>query len=302
MAQEPTGHGAADTAAEAAREAAKAGELAMDALNKVMVACSPSRRAAGCLARLGNVFTEKGFKRFSWGMGLLGDALLVVAQALALIVSIVAAIKCKEWVYPFYGIAMAGLLLALQYAASRFLEITDAYVNGWRSRIGVGLLSPCLAWVMVIVGFLLVLGGFMQGVRADYWQAFWKAIGACAALDVLAWALVHPGMANVGVENEVRGPAEALDLLALLVKVCLRIVPLVFGLGMIAGVIWMVTGMVRIIRMEDVSSAMGAYFFIAGTALLPLASLLVAFSVRLNLGIAEAILSVPGKIDALRNK
>jgi hypothetical protein len=300
MAQEPKGHGASDTAAEAAREAAQAGELAMDALNKVMTACSPGRRAAGCLARIGNVFTENGFRRFSNGMGLFGDALLVIAEALVLLISIVAAIKCKEWVYPFYGVVLMGLLLGLQYAASRFLEITNAYIAGWRTRIGIAPLPAALAWTMVSVGLLLVLGGIVQAVRADYWEAFWKALGACAALDLMAWALIHPGIANVGVEEQVRGPAEALDVVAFLLKVILRIVPMVFGFGILAGVIWLVTGMVQVIRMADVSSATGAYVFVAGTALLPLVSLLVALPVRMHLGAIEAVLGIPGKLDALR--
>jgi len=300
MTPEPTGQGAADAAAEAARETAKAGELVMDALKKIMTACSPGRWAAGCLARLANVFSEAGFKRFSGGMGLLGDALLVVAQALVLFTSVVAAIKCKEWVYPFYGIAMVGLLLALQYAASRFLEITDAYITGWRTRIGIAPLPAFLAWVMVLVGVLLVLGGLVQAVRADDWPMFWKMLGACVALDLLAWGLVHPGMANVGVEREARGAAEALDVLAFLVKVFLRIVPMAFGFGVLAGVIWLVTGMVEVIRMADVSSVMGAFAFVVGTSLLPVATLLAALAARLNLGIADAILSIPGKIDALR--
>jgi hypothetical protein len=300
MAQEPKGHGTADTAAEAAREAAKAGELAMDALNKVMAACSPGRRAAGCLARAGNVFTENGFRRLSGGMGLFGDALLVVAEALVLLTSIVAAIKCKEWVYPFYGIALMGLLLGFQYAASRFFEITNGYIAGWRSRIGIAPLPACLAWVMVVAGLLLVLGGIVQAVRADYWDIFWKALGACVALDLMAWALIHPGIANVGVEDQVRGPAEALDVVSFLVKVLLRIVPMVFGFGILAGVIRLVMGMVQVIRTADVSSATAAFVFVAGASLLPVASLLVALSVRLHLGIAEAILAIPARLDSSR--
>ena len=106
--------------------------------------------------------------------------------------------------------------------------------------------------------------------------------------------------ANVGVEDQVRGPAEALDVVSFLVKVLLRIVPMVFGFGILAGVIRLVMGMVQVIRTADVSSATAAFVFVAGASLLPVASLLVALSVRLHLGIAEAILAIPARLDSSR--
>lgn len=292
---------AAQAAEEAAREVAKAGELAADALNKALTYFSPARRLGAALSRLGRVFTENGFRRLAGGMGLFGDGLFILVEALVVVLAIGAAIKQGDWVLAPLGFGLVGLLLAIQYIASRFLELNDSYIKLWPSRMGIPTLPGALAWLVAIGGLLYFLSTF-EGLRAEPrgWEAFWLGFGAWVGANFLAWSFLHPGLANVAIERDTRGPAEALDILSYLAKLWLRLVSMIFGFAVLGGVVWLIMGMVELFKDGQLTTTTSAITFIIWIGFLPLLAYIGTLIVRYHISLGEAILSLLGKGEAKR--
>jgi hypothetical protein len=289
---------AAQAAEEAAREAVQAGELAVDALGKALAYFSPARRAASMFARVGRVFSENGFRRFATGMGLVGDALCIVVGLLFLALGIGAAIKLEKWVFILYGIGLTGLMLALQYISCRFIELNERHVRSWPTRLGIPVLPGALAWLASVAGLLFFIWQLTELIQFRAWQPFWLGFGVWFGANLVAWSLMHAGLANVAVEQEARGAGEALDIASYLAKQVMRVVPMVFGFAVIGAVVWLIVGMVEIFRDGLYDTATDATLFVVAVGFLPVAACALGLAARLVIGLCEAILSLAGRNPA----
>lgn len=295
MADDVKNDDATKAAEEAAREVAQAGELALDALSKALRHFSPARKLGAAFARLGQVFTENGFRRLANGMGLLGDGLFVLVVLLVAIVSVGAAIKFKQWFFLLKGLGLVLLLLAVQYMASRFLELNDRYIKLWSTRIGTPTLPGALAWLASVGGLLFLVAQLRDVINFDVWQPFWLGLAVWVGANFLAWSLLHPGLANVTVEQDTRGAAEALDILSYLAKQSLRLVSMVFGFAVLGGVVWLIGSMIDLFKNGIEDAHLAPVGFLIWVGILPLLSYVGIVFVRYNIGLGEAILSLLGK-------
>jgi hypothetical protein len=201
----------------------------------------------------------------------------------------------KQWIFLLYGLGFVGLFLALQYIACRFRELIDAYIRQWTTRVGLPALPGTLAWLASAAGLLCFIEQLSKAVDMEAWEPFWVGLGVWGGSNLVAWALVHPGLTNVTVEKDTRGPAEALDLLAYLTKLVLRLVSVVFGLGVLGGAVWLVVAIVGLFQDEQYDTAKSALLYLSCVGMLPLLAYIGALILRYSIGIGEAILSLGGK-------
>jgi hypothetical protein len=230
---------------------------------------------------------------------LLGQYALLLAQALCLVIGLSAAIKLSSWEFLLTGVGAALLLLVLQYTAGRFLNAGDALIRSSASRVASVAFLDCLALLLVATGIYLLVQGIMQ----KEWSAFFKGLGLFALCDALAYVALNPTMANTAISEGLTAGEEALGILSFGVKAIVAVVPAVFGVGAVIGAVALAISLVPLLKERGTPvDSFEATILTVGCACLPLAAYVFFAFYHLGLDLMRAVLSIPGKLDALARK
>ena len=135
-------------------------------------------------------------------------------------------------------------------------------------------------------------------------------IGAVIAFGYLAILSLHPAALGLSMVPEVSLGEEAIGIISFLLRVLLRAVPVLFGLGVIIGglgLAWVCGLGLGASRAEGPSDyillmAAGVRRLLYASAALPLVAYLAFLLGNLILGLWHAVLSLPAKVDGLAAK
>jgi GYF domain 2 len=190
-----------------------------------------------------------------------------------------------------------------QYVGSRFLDAGRRLIDGAPSEVASRTFLTCYG-LLATVGALV---GLIDGIRQLFESATRVEGGIAIGLSLLllyaAGASLNPSSLNVTVRSEASAGEEAIGVLMFLVKLPLRLVPFMFGVGSLVGlglalyfVFHLASDDLPFIAIQATTLTPG----ILGVALLPLASYLGFLFVYLLIAVLSAILQVPLKLDALK--
>lgn len=262
------------------------------------------RLVRGLLNALGKVFTE----------GTLGTAdrvarqtghLAFMAAAILLVFSyLFLGIRADSFRYAFGALLLlAPAAMVLHYLAVLFLDAGTSLLRKSPSELS----SPAVLTFFALAFFAGSVFCFVMGlygvITGNSLLAFGLWLGGAAVLLYACGVALNPATVYVETGANLSAGEEALGIVMFLVKIPIRLVPFLFGVGSLVGVFVAVYLLYRVFAAEPLYVAGEAdliHHGVLSVALLPFAAY-VSFALSyLLVDVLRAVLKIPAKIEALR--
>ncbi|HEX9730671.1 MAG TPA: DUF4339 domain-containing protein [Thermoanaerobaculia bacterium] len=290
------------TAARRARQLGDAGEQAET---------MPHIRMVGRLLEvLKGVFHEAFLDQIDSGARRVGHIAYVAAALLFFLFYSVLAVKVDS-MQIFFGALLGILPLAVvgHYTAVMFLDAGSRLIPSLPSRLFSAAFLRCTGLIFFFGALGPLLGGLFLLVKTNDWATFGVSLAVSAVLVYMGAVCLNPASLSVEVDEKAGAGEEALGILSFVMKMMLRLSPIVFGVGAGAGVGAAVYLLVLVLRDEFLSLGFPIVADLTVTeltgqilavGLVPFLAYLAFVFLYLVLDVLRAILSVPGKLDAMR--
>lgn len=277
----------------------------MDAMNtsetNVAPACFPVRLGDRLLDIIRAQLTPERYARTEQALVLAGRIAVIFAAAVGFCYGMVRGIRGNESIPIFWGFAWVPVALLLQYSAMKFADAGSRLIRTSPSEMASEAFLKCIAIILLLGGVVVLIAGIVMAIKWSVWYYLWAGVGVFCLSELIVCLCLNPGaMLNIKIESSTAGQ-EAIGVMSFLIKTGIRIVPIVYGVGAICGALVMLGGLVQLLRdyypQELFQSGTN---MLIGATLWPLASYLIFIFIYLGIDMAHALLSVPGKLDALR--
>jgi hypothetical protein len=228
------------------------------------------------------------------------------------------AIRLKSPAQLMYGAGFVLLLIIVQYAAHKFLGAVKTLTKSSPSRLTSKAFLRCVALISEMMGLL-----FLALLAVNAWQSWsfvpvFIGLGICVLCEALAYVAIHPSLVSVTISEDASAGEEAIGIISFFVKAFIRVIPLVFGTGVLVGTIALLLSIFnpsaadseaivlfcRIPGMRAIFELLSITLRVPGAAALVLASALVPFVgyilfalYCLVVEVLRSILSLPGLIE-----
>lgn len=135
-----------------------------------------------------------------------------------------------------FGIGAASVLAVLQYSARRIAGVLERLDRATVSRMPSPVFLDCCALLSFVGSLLALVGCTVFAVSTqDFGLIFWAVI-VFILLEYLAVVALNPESLGLTVTAEATAGEEAIGILSFLVKLGIRAVPVLFGVGVLWGV------------------------------------------------------------------
>jgi hypothetical protein len=167
---------------------------------------------------------------------LTGHYVLYAAMVLFLGVQIVLGVHGKSLGAVLLGFGGAALLAVLQYAAGRIPAALERLDRAAVSRMPSPVFLDCLALLSFLAGLAGLVGWTVHAVQTQDFAWILPAVTAFILFQYLGVATLNPESLHLAVSSDATAGEEAVGILSFFVKLGLRAVPVVFGVGVLGGV------------------------------------------------------------------
>jgi len=229
---------------------------------------------------------------------------LIVAAGLGLFCGIAGALKWDAlspfligavWL-PFVGVA--------QFTAYKVMPAAKDMIRSAGSALSLQAMLACIALWSLLLGAIMLLGFTFGAIRLDSFSLFGIGIGLFLAYELVLWLCLNPALLNIDLRPASSIGGEALGIIAFKMKLNLRLVPILFGVGVMVGDFGLLACVINLFRggMDSMAGLWPSALLVVGAAMLPLIGYVFFALGQLMLELARATLSLPGKLDALAGK
>lgn len=239
---------------------------------------------------------------------------VIAAAALAPICAIIGIIRSGSATPLVPGLMLLVGVVVAQYVAARFFAANEALLSVSTVRISSLALLDCVALLALLGAVAILVGAIVTCIQFTAWQPLPPALVTAALWVYFAGIALHPESVNVS-KGEAGGGEEAIGLMTFFLRAMIKILPVYFFLLVAVGVLIAALGpfdlagpMLSLTRIVPVPFA--EYFGVAGgfagvglvitACLLPLFGYAGYLLCSLPLDLWRALLSLPGKVDALK--
>ncbi len=246
-----------------------------------------------------------------------GHYAVLAGGALTLVYSIIEAIRRDSFSIFAVGLALVVALAVAQYAAIRFLDAADALIASTPGRVVSSAFLECAGLLLVLLAVSSVVGGAWAAVQLRGLGPLLPALFTGVVFAALGALALHPGLVNNHPGTGTAGE-EAMGLLSFAAKATLKIAPLAFALLAAAGaiaVLWscfaqggpfsnvvnaVMSGVPLVGQIATFDPGQMGSALIAFACLVPMIAYAFFLLQHLAIDLLRAVLSLPGKLDALR--
>lgn len=201
------------------------------------------------------------------------------------------------------------ILAALQYVAGRLWETLDRVRRTSAASIASTALPDCLAALCMAAGVITLLSQAFSAIGTDKYWLLLSGLPAFILFQYLAVLALNPGSLSVTIAADIGARDEAIGILVLMLKAGLRLVPVVFCIGIVVGILHLfyagyqaVSASVSTELELAEGAALEAIWLIAFAAAAPLLGYILFLLCYLGIEVVQATLSVSGKLDRLTEK
>ena len=257
------------------------------------------------LEMLQRVFSENLLNTVDRWAKPIGSIGLLVAACFLMLGLIVLGIRANAATFLLGGIIGVPLVTVLvHFIAAKFLDAGGPLLRESPSAFSSPAFLHCFALASFLGAVFSVLAGLFSLIQGSFAVAIPGLVLAFVYLYAGGVAL-NPSVVNVEVGQRASAGQEAIGILMFMFKLLLRLVPFVFGVGMVAAFLGTGYLFIRTIASEPFFAMMMLPAFGPGliaVALFPIIAYLLFLFLYLVVDVLRAILVVPGKLDALREK
>jgi hypothetical protein len=201
------------------------------------------------------------------------------------------------------GLGLALLLLVLQYAAARFIPRIENLSRSGAARLPSGLFLDCTALLVMTVGLSALVILDIEAIRLKSYAGMLAGLMWFVTCEFAGFLALNPGTMAVSIAPGAPASEEALGVFAFLLRLGLRTVPVVFGIGVVSTLILLLYdgyGLLagKAVLAEGLSPEVLTLQAV-GFAALPWAAYLFYLFYYLILDVLRAVLVLPGKLERL---
>ena len=232
-----------------------------------------------------------------------GHLSIVLAAAIGLLYGIVGAIKADQLSLLLIGIVWVPILVIGQFVAVKLMSATRDLIKSSPSQFSSSAFLKCVGLFLILGGAGAAIFGVYSAIKLELWSWLWLYLGIFVMCELLAWLCLNPSLLNISIVPTTTAGAEAIGVLTFSMKALLKLVPIMFGVGLVIGVLLLCGSLISLFRGQAVemmvTGASGAGLVML-SEILPLIGYLAFVIMYLQLDVILAILKVPGKLDSLR--
>ena len=204
------------------------------------------------------------------------------------------------------GLGLALLLVVLQYTAARCIPTIENLGRSGVASLSSGWFPDCTALLAMTVGLSALVALDIEAIRSKDYAGILVGLRWFVACEFAGFLALNPGAMAVSVLPGTPAGEEALGVFSFLLRLGLRTVPVVFGIGVVSTLAVLLYDAYRLLGdkpvvAEGLTSPAVALQAI-GFAALPLAAYLVYLFYHLVLDVLRALLALPGKLDRRKDE
>lgn len=232
-----------------------------------------------------------------------GSIALLLAAVLLVVAFLVVGIRGED-----AGLIVGGLVgiplvtILAHFIGAMFMDAGRSLLRESPSALSSASFLTCFG-LAAFVGSILALLGGIAGTIVGNATALVGGLAVAVVLVYIGGLALSPESINVDVVGEASAGEEAIGILMFLFKLPLRLVPFVFGVGLVVGLfasgllLWKsMTAEPFLAAMTAVPTATGVF----AVAVFPFLAYVVFLLLYLQVDLLRAVLVIPGKLDALR--
>jgi hypothetical protein len=254
------------------------------------------------LELLRKTFSEKLLDQVDRWAKIIGNIAYMAAAVIGFLFFVIYAIKASNLTLFFIALAIIPVAALLQYAALLFLDAGKTVIAKSPSELSTPAVLDCFGLVSFVGAIAYLIGGIVVASIGGGFMAFAAGLGASLVLLYVGSCALNPGAVNVEVGGKTSAGEEAISIVSFLMKLgLLRIIPFVFGIGAVVGLIFMLYLFYPLFKNDSMlAAAQPAITGVLGIALVPFIGYLLFLVYYLVFDLLRAVLVVPGKIDSLK--
>lgn len=251
-------------------------------------------------------FTERGLGTADRVARQAGHLAYIAAALLLVLAFLILGVRSDSFRIFFIGLLIAPAAAILHYLAVLFLDAGDSLLRKSPSELS----SPAVLSFLTMAFLLGAVGFFVAApygiINGSSFATFGVRLGAAAVLLYACGIALNPETVNVGPGKDMTAGEEALGIGMFLVKLPVRLVPFLFGVGSVVGV----CAALYVLYLVHADFARDSHFVtdeafqiaqnVLAVALLPFVIYLGFALSYLAVELLRAILRTPAKIEALR--
>jgi hypothetical protein len=231
--------------------------------------------------------------------------LAYMAAALFLVLAfLVLGIRADSFSIFFIGLLiLLPAAVVLHFLAALFLDAGFALLRKSPSELSSSAVLAFFALVFLAGALFCFLVGLYGLIKGDPFLEFGHWMGGFAVLLFACGIALHPSTVNVTAGTDMSAGEEALGIGMFLVKLPVRLVPFLFGVGAVMGLCGAVYLLYLVIAKDLSFATHEAHHFAYGVLSVALIPFLIYIGFALAYLLVEllrAILRTPGRIEALR--
>lgn len=257
------------------------------------------------LELLQRAFSENMLNTIDRWAKVVGSFALIAAALVLMLGLMILGIRASSVPLVLGGLIGVPLVTILaHFLAAKFLDAGRALLRESPSAFSSASFLHCFGLAMFLGAVFAVFTSLMTMIQG----AFVLAIPTLALAPIylyLCGVALNPETVNVEVGQQATAGQEAIGILMFLFKLPLRLVPFVFGVGMVAAFLGTGYLLIRSVASPPMVGMMMLPAFgpgLIGVAMFPIIAYLIFLFLYLLVDLLRAILVIPGKLDNLRKK
>jgi hypothetical protein len=228
---------------------------------------------------------------------------LIVAAGLGFLFAIIFAVRVNSFFAFLYGIAWIIVVFVVQYTAHKFSNAGDGLIKNNPTTLASKAFLDCFGFLALIGGVVVLIIYIIQAIQVGDVIPFLVGLGLFIFLEFLALIAFNPKTATVEIVQEGSAGQEALGIVTFFLKAILRLVPIIFGVGIVVYTIMLFIDFIGVFG-DNVGFAWQRGNWTASQilifGLLPFLSYIFFVLYYLVIDVIRAILAVPPKLDELK--
>jgi hypothetical protein len=235
----------------------------------------------------------------------IGHVGLLAAAALGILFSLAVAIRLDSFSAFLYGAAWVAVVLIVQYVAHRFAAAGETLIANNPSALSSKAFLDCLGLLAVLAGLIAVALGAIRSIQGAGLRFVLVGGGLFVLLELFAVIVFNPETVSTETGGKTSAGQEAIGIIVLFVKGVMRLVPILFGVGVVAGLVLLAVDAFGVFGSEyrlvaSWRQGLRTARLVVASGLAPLLSYVGFVVAYLAVDVVRAILATPEKIEALR--
>jgi hypothetical protein len=231
---------------------------------------------------------------------IIGHIGLIVAAVLGFLFFVIVAIRANHLTEFLFAIVWIIAVFVVQYTAYRFATAGEALIKNNSTRLASKAFFDCVGFLAMLAGAVVFIYQLYMAIHVASLTQFLIGLGVFVFLEFLAIVAFNAETVSMEIVSEASAGQEAIGIITFFMKTLLKLVPIVFGVGIAVYTVIMFIDSFGLFNNAKLAAAYQSGMFDAGQiitfGLLPFISFIVFVLYFLVIDIIRSILAIPGKL------